>query len=99
MQYERSQMRYDDGYYKWTAKDDRDNPYYRYGVDSAQLNRTEGYEVLYFINHIAQRKWQNTPADLSALQKIEKMLRYDVPGNIRKREHIEGWIINFWSKY
>jgi hypothetical protein len=32
-------------------KQDPDNPYYRGGKDHDELNRTEGYEVQYFIEH------------------------------------------------
>lgn len=100
MPYVRSQMLYDDGnYYKWAAKDDSDNPYYRGGSDRAQLNRTEGYEVLYFINHIAGKRWRTNPATLSTFNKIESMIRYSVPTNIRKRETIENWICDNWSSY
>jgi hypothetical protein len=48
MPFDRSQMLYNDGYYKWTAKADHDNPYYRKGADHSEINKTEGYEVLYF---------------------------------------------------
>jgi hypothetical protein len=96
MPYLKSQMLYDDGnYYKWKAGDDKDNPYYKGGTDRAELNRTEGYEVLYFINHFGENYFKEAVA-LKTYQKIEKMIRYDVPSNIRKREKIKDWIIANW---
>jgi hypothetical protein len=89
-------MQYDDGYYKWHAHDDRDNPYYRGGNDARQLNRTEGYEVLYFINHFVAKN--RFPQDLPTYKKVEKIIRYDVPSNIHKRELIAEWILINYSR-
>jgi hypothetical protein len=98
MAYLKSEMLYDDGkYYKWTAKADHDNPYYTKGVDHSELNRTEGYEVLYFINHIGKKCWENTPT-VATYQKMEKMIKNSVPSNIRTHKKIEDWIISNWSK-
>lgn len=89
-------MLYDDGiYYKWTARADHDNPYYRHGSDATLLNRTEGYEVLYFINHIGAKYWN--PPTLGVYQKIERMIRYYVPSNIRSHKGVEDWIITNWQ--
>lgn len=101
----KADMLYDDGvYYKWKAGDDHDNPYYTGGKDHAELNRTEGYEVLYFINHLEQKwTWTETTsgkaatAGIASLQKIERMIRYSVPGHIHKREDIAAWILNNWK--
>lgn len=94
MAFLRSQMLYP---YKWTAKDDSDNPYYRGGSDRAQLNREEGYEVLYFINHLGKKHWTNEPS-LGTYQKVEQMIKTSVPSDIRKRELIANWIIENWKK-
>jgi hypothetical protein len=100
MAFLRSQMLYDDGvYYKWTAREDADNPYYRNGSDHTLLNRTEGYEVLYFINHIGAKNWVTTPPNLPTYQKIEKMIRYDVPSTTRSHKGVEDWILANWSRY
>jgi hypothetical protein len=98
MAYLKSQMLYDDGYYKWNAGDDKDNPYYRGGTDYDQLNRTEGYEVKYFINHYVEKRWGSN-ANLSIYQKIEMVIRFHIPPNIRQREHIEKWISDNWSRF
>lgn len=97
MSFLRSQMLYDDGvYYKWTAQADHDNPYYRYGSDATLLNRTEGYEVLYFINHITPKHWAAT---LTNYQKVEKMIRYDVPSTTRSHKGVEDWIVSNWYRF
>jgi len=89
-------MLYDNGtYYKWTARADHDNPYYTKGTDHSELNRTEGYEVLYFINHLGEKRWKNP--NLATYQKIERIIRYSVPSNIRTHKKIEDWIILNWS--
>ena len=99
MAYLKSEMLYDDGrYYKWTAKADHDNPYYTQGADHSELNRTEGYEVLYFINHIGKKHWSQEPTT-AAYQKVEKMIRFNVPSNIRTHKKIADWIVNNWGSY
>ena len=100
MAYLQSQMLYkNENYYKWTAADDKDNPYYKWGTDHSELNRTEGYEVLYFINHLAKKWWGNTNVNQIIYQKIEKMIRHNVPSNIRTHKKIEDWIHSNWSSY
>lgn len=96
MEFLRSQMLYDNGYYKWHAHDDRDNPYYRGGTDARQLNRTEGYEVLYFINHFVPK--HRFRQDLPTYRKVEQIIRYHVPSNIHKRELIAKWILDNFSR-
>ena len=96
MSFARSDMLCDNGtYYKWTARADHDNPYYTKGTDHSELNRTEGYEVLYFINHLGEKRWTNT--NLATYQKIERIIRYSVPSNIRTHKKTEDWIILSWS--
>jgi hypothetical protein len=95
MSFQRSEMQYDSGYYKWRALADHDNPYYTKGADYSELNRTEGYEVLYFINHIANKHWKD-PVNRATYQSIERMIRYDVPSNIRTHSQMEKWIIANW---
>lgn len=93
----KSQMQYNNGtYYKWTAKADHDNPYYISGTDHSELNRTEGYEVLYFINHIGDKHWKEVP-NLGTYKKIEKIIRHDVPSNIRTHKKVADWIISNWN--
>lgn len=96
MTFLRSQMLYDDGnYYKWTARADHDNPYYTKGTDYSELNRTEGYEVIYFVNHLGNKRWKEP--NTAVYQKIEKMIRFDAPSNIRTHQKIEDWIVTNWN--
>ena len=104
MAYESSQMLYKhEGYYKWTAKADHDNPYYKTGKDHSELNKTEGYEVLYFINHYADsRTWTNTltnkqePPSLHTYQKIERLIRQAPPRSTHKK--VAEFITSNWNK-
>lgn len=98
MSFIQSQMLYDDGkHYKWNAKADHDNPYYTKGTDYSELNRTEGYEVLYFINHLGQKHWTKEAPNLATYQKLERMIRYSVPSEIRTHKKIADWILANWS--
>ncbi len=88
MKYQKSQMIYSN--YKWTAKADHDNPKIIGAQDSALLNREEGYEMLYFINSLALTwKWED---NLTSLQKLERIIKTEVPSNIRKHSEIKNWI-------
>lgn len=89
MAYKASDMVYRD--YKWFAKADHDNPKIIGGTDHAELNRTEGYEMLYFINSLEiSWGWKNTP--LSSYQHLERIIRGEVPSNIRTHSGIKTWI-------
>ena len=97
MTYTRAQMLYNEGeYYKWETPGDHNNPAYKKSTDRTELNRTEGEEVLYFINDIGETRWKNVPT-LPTYQKIEKMIRHSVPSNIRTHKKMEDWIIDNWS--
>jgi hypothetical protein len=68
--FNRSDLAYID--YKWTALSDHDNPKWTGKPDSTLLNKTEGYEMLYFINRYMEKKgYVNTGTG----QKIEKLIR------------------------
>lgn len=95
--FKQSDMLYDDGkYYKWTAPEDGDNPNVRGGIDRLELDRTQGFEVLPFINRFGDDYFKN-PAALEWYQKVEKMIRYDVPTSIKKHDDIEKWIHKNWN--
>jgi hypothetical protein len=97
MPFTQAQMQYNDGkYYKWNAKADHDNPYYIKGTDHSELNRTEGYEVLYFINHIGKKHWDKEPST-ATYQKMEKMIRYSVPPDTRTHAKVAKWIVDNWN--
>ena len=90
MAYTKSDMVYND--YKWSAKADHDNPKITGGTDHAELNRTEGYEMLYFINHLATKwNWSETNK-LANMKELEKIIRTEVPSSIRSHTKIADWI-------
>jgi len=88
MKYQRSQMVYQD--YKWTAHADHDNPKFIHAQDASMLNRQEGYEMLYFINSAA-KTWQWNDS-LSSRQNLERIIRNEVPSNIRTHSGILAWV-------
>jgi hypothetical protein len=92
-----SQMLYNDGYYKWSAPADHDNPYYKKGTDHSEINKTEGYEVLYFLNHIGKKRWSSEP-DVTTYRKMERILRYHVPPRSTHKK-AEEFIVDNWKSY
>ncbi|MEC5318619.1 hypothetical protein VSX61_06650, partial [Brenneria populi subsp. brevivirga] len=65
--------------YSWTVLGD-DDPKKTGKPDSTLLNRHEGYEVLPFINRFSDKhSLKNKEAGL----KIEKMIRENLPGEVR----------------
>ncbi|MDE2031219.1 MAG: hypothetical protein KGI58_03120 [Patescibacteria group bacterium] len=78
--------------YKWVAKVDHDNPKIISGTDHSELNRSEGYEMLYFINSLAKTWNGNANVPLSSLQNLERIIINKVPSNIRTHAGIKNWI-------
>lgn len=95
MAYERSQMIYND--YNWQAKAAHDNPYYTKGTDYSEINKSEGYEVLYFLNHIGKKYWKNEP-NIPTYNKMERILRKHVPARSTHKE-AEKFIVDNWNNY
>lgn len=91
----KSDLHYND--YSWTTYIG-DNPKVTGEPDSTLLNRKEGYEIIYFINKFSEI--HELKAKSSAL-KIEKMIRNEVPSNLRSQQNIKEWIEINWknSKY
>jgi hypothetical protein len=64
--------------------------------DSTLLNRNEGYEVLAFLNRLAQAsKWANKAPALKA----ERMIKNHLPGNIRSHANVWQWLIDNWPNH
>ncbi|MFZ4455479.1 MAG: hypothetical protein ACOYOT_04590 [Bacteroidales bacterium] len=62
--------------------------------DSTLLNRKEGYEIVYFINKFCEiYKFEQK----ASAQKVEKMIRNEVPENIRSQTNIKEWIATNWK--
>ncbi len=95
MSYTKSQMAYQD--YKWTAGADHDNPKIIDGQEHSELNRSEGYEMLYFINSLA-KTWNWKESSTSSFQHLEKIIRTEVPSSIRTHTKIKEWIQEHYSK-
>ena len=76
---------------KWAARADHDNPKIIGGTDHAQLNREEGYEMLYFINSLA-KSWGWPYSSVSTYQKLEQIIKINVPSTIRTHSGIKSWI-------
>lgn len=88
MPFQRSEMLYT---YNWSTKYENDDPRVTGEPDSTLLDRTEGYEMLYFINSCA-RKWNWTGYLTSAYQRLEKIIKTEVPSDIRSQQKIKEWI-------
>ena len=87
--------------YKWTARSDNDDPDFKNHQESAELNRTEGYEMIDFIDYLAY-KWNWADDNVASRQKLEKTIRTKVPSSIRTHKDIREWIeanhTAFWKE-
>lgn len=59
--------------------------------DSVLLNRREGYEVLPFLN--------KTSASKASALKAERLIRNQLPGEVRSRKNVLDWLIANWNAY
>ena len=89
MAYLKSNMVYND--YKWTANADHDDPKFLGGQEHSELNRSEGYEMLWYINSLA-KTWDWKNVSVSSYQKLETIIRKEVPSTIRTHSKIKEWI-------
>lgn len=94
----KSDLFYED--YIWTTKYSNDDPRVTGEPDSTLLARTEGWEMLYFVNKLVEIwKWKAT---VSNYQIIERAIRERVPGSVRSQENIRIWIEQnlkpYWDK-
>lgn len=81
--------------YSWTVVSG-DNPQITGAPDDALLNRNEGYEMLEFINRVAEvSKWTAKPSAL----KVERLIKQHLPSDIRTRASIWQWLIDNWNKF
>lgn len=93
MSFKKTNLQYN--HYSWTALPG-DNPKISGVPDSTLFNRNEGYEVLYLINKIMDsQSWVNVATG----QKIEKMIRTGLPGDVRGQKNVVEWIIKNWKQY
>lgn len=81
--------------YSWTTISP-DNPEITGVPDSVLLNRNEGYEVLSFINRIAQvSKWTSKVPAIKA----EKLIKEHLPSDIRSHSNVWQWLVDNWNNY
>lgn len=89
--YDKGDMVYKD--YTWNASPG-DNPFITGKPDRDKLSKKEGYEVLDFINHMANvHGFKNKVTGA----KIEKMLRHKDIANIHSRAKIQEWMETNWK--
>ena len=91
MKFKKSDLQYD---YRWTTTDG-DDPKITGKADSVFLNRGEGYEVLPFINTFLGNNDLDTKEDGL---KVEKMIKEDLPSDIRSRENVAEWLLDNWEE-
>ncbi|WP_376967594.1 hypothetical protein ABNQ39_36005 (plasmid) [Azospirillum sp. A26] len=82
--------------YNWKAKDDKDNPKITGFPDNALLNRSEGYEVLDFINRFAAK---HDLKQVASGQKVERFIHDHLPSNVRSHKNVHDWIVANWNVY
>lgn len=85
--------------YKWTASADHDNPNFLKGKEHTSLNRTEGYEMLRFINYLANEWGWAANVHVSNYQKIERLIRKEVPSNTQTHAAIRAWLASNWKNH
>ncbi len=79
--------------YRWTTIAN-DNPKVTGTPDTTIFNRNEGYEVIYLLNKLTELwKWEN----ISFCIKLEKMIKEDLPSNIRSQKNVKEWLASNWS--
>lgn len=78
--------------YSWKALGD--DPKNKNKTERTQINRKQGYEVLYFINYFLEKYLLKEP---QTGRKIEQMLRHQVPATMKDRKAIEMWLVDNWG--
>ena len=86
--YQKQNMVYND--YDWSTKYGKNDPKIKGEPDETVFCRTEGQEMLYFINRCA-RKW-GWSHDILAMQRLEKIIRETVPATIHSQIEVYKWI-------
>jgi hypothetical protein len=93
MSFTKANMLYN--HYSWTALPG-DNPKISGVPDSTLFNRNEGYEVLYLINRFMS---DNNLKNVESGQKIERMIRTGLPGDVRGQKNVVEWLTKNWKQY
>jgi hypothetical protein len=75
--------------YFWRAEDAGDNSEIKGGKERLELNRKEGYEMLYFLS--------NFLTNIEKVSRAEYLIHNKLPIAIRKRSEIEDWLTKNWK--
>lgn len=73
-----------------------DDPKLRGEPDRSLLNRSQWYEMLYFINKFANNYGNR---DRNIALKAERLIKTTVPGHLRSHDNIEQWLLQNWKLY
>ncbi len=78
-----------------------DDPSLRFSPDSDLLNRSEWYEVLYFVNKFANEK-TTTPTmqnQVYVAKKAERLIHRYLPSDYRSHSRVETWLLANWETF
>ena len=71
-----------------------DDPSKRGTPDKDLLNRSEGYEILYFCNKFANI---HGSGDKDIALRAERLIQESVPGEFHSHTHIDKWLYDNWK--
>lgn len=76
-----------------------DDPSKRGTPDNALLNRSEWYEVLYFVNKFANENTANPtlPNQVLVAKKAERLIHRYLPSDKRSHDNVTAWLLNNWQ--
>lgn len=80
--------------YNWKA-DGGDNPRYTGYLDQIRVDKTEGYEVLYFCNRFLET--HNVTETLTNFRRVETLLKSTPASLIILRTELYGFIESNWN--
>jgi len=82
--------------YNWNTTSNNADPKLINGNDGVELNRKEGFEMLHYINSLA-KTWGWQTDNQSSFRHLERIIRNEVPENIRTHFDILNWIENNYT--
>jgi hypothetical protein len=80
--------------YLWHAAEG-DDPH-KIQQDAVMFNRKEGYEVIPMIQKVADALGFETVEDV---KRIEAAIANELPGNVRSRENVYNWLIEYFETH
>jgi len=73
-----------------------DNPKVRGTPDSSLLNRSESYEMLYFVNKFANDYGSGKSG---VALKAERLIKLHLPSDKRSHANVTDWLRENWKKF